>query len=159
PVDFVALEQARKVKNAQGDVLPAGVPFSGAELAALFAVCDADRRPAGRRDSALFAVLRQTGARRFEVAGLDMADYEPGAGGLRFRLLKRGRQKASALAKDAQALVNEWLAIRGDAPGALLCPVDRVGRIRIGRLSGTAIRDIIIRRCAEAGIAQHKPHD
>lgn len=159
-VDYVALEQARKVKNVPGrSEVPRGQPLSTAEMAALFATCAADATARGRRDAALFALLRQTGGRRFEVAALDVGDYDAASARLRFRTGKRGRERVCVLVDEAKRLVDVWLEVRSESSGPLLCPVGRGGRVRVARITGGGILKIMTKRCDEAGMRHHSPHD
>ncbi len=52
------------------------------------------------------------------------------------------------------------MAMRGDSPGPLFCPIDRTGNLGLGRmLTGEAIRQILARRTLAAGLAAISPHD
>ena len=54
----------------------AGRALSYGEWMGLLAVCSSDRSAAGARDVALIALLKVTGLRRAEVAGLQLASYD-----------------------------------------------------------------------------------
>ena len=75
-------ERVRQVESVKGSRLPAGRALSRGEIAALLDACANDDSAAGRRDAAAIALLYAGGLRRAELAGLDLADYEPGTGAL-----------------------------------------------------------------------------
>ncbi len=53
-----------------------------------------------------------------------------------------------------------WLELRGDGPGPFFCPIDRVGTLRLPQaMTGEAIRQLLGRRRAAAGLAALSPHD
>src|SRR5262249_18446975 len=54
---------------------------------------------------------------------------------------------------------DEWLTVRGPVPGPLLCPVYAPGQVRIARMTGGGIFKIMAKRCQEAGVPPHTPHD
>ncbi len=64
------------------------------------------------------------------------------------------------LSPTATALIEGWLAWRGNLPGPLFCPVDRGDTVQHGRtLSGEAIRQVLGRRSLAAGVKALSPHD
>ncbi|MBB5139601.1 site-specific recombinase XerD [Thermocatellispora tengchongensis] len=143
--------------------LPAGSHVPPEVVGAALEVCERDETPAGPRDAALLAVLYSTGCRRAEVAGLTLADYDPGARSLRVRG-KRDRERLVYLNGQAVARLERWLAIRGRARGALFCPISRAGRLRTrdgapAPMTGQAVADILARRLAAAGASPRTPHD
>src|SRR5262245_13696107 len=68
-------QRAADLKSVEATRLPRGHHLPGTALGAALAACD--ESPAGRRDAALLGVLFSTGARRAEIAGLALADYDP----------------------------------------------------------------------------------
>jgi hypothetical protein len=78
-------QRAADLKSVEGSRLPRGHHLPGQALGAALAVCDEDLSPAGRRDAALLGVLYSTGARRAEIAGLALTDYDPAERSLRVR--------------------------------------------------------------------------
>jgi len=150
--------RAADVTAVKGDRLPAGRSITTGELAALMDVCAADLTAAGARDAAILALMYTTGCRRAEVCAADLADYDPAAG-----LVVRGKGRKERLvhvvngAADAMA---DWLAIRGDRPGALFLPVRKGGHVvRVARLSTTAINMLLQRRAKAAGVKAISCHD
>ena len=156
-------QRAADLRSVEGSRLPRGHHLPGRALSAALAVCDEDDSPAGRRDAALLGVLFSTGARRAEIAGLALADYDPAERSLRVRG-KRDKERLVYVTVEAAARLDAWIAVRGRAPGALFPPVSRGGRCRSrdGRLAhptGQAIAGIVTRRLAQAGADPHTPHD
>jgi site-specific recombinase XerD len=156
-------QRAVDLKSVDGSRLPRGHHIPDRSLAAALAVCEADPSPAGRRDAALLAVLYTTGARRGEIAGLAIGDYDPAERSLRVRG-KRDKERLVYVTVEAATRLDAWIAVRGRGPGALFPPISRVGRCRVrdGGLAhptGQAIAGILTRRLAQAGVPPHTPHD
>jgi site-specific recombinase XerD len=156
-------KRAVDLRAVEGTRLPRGRHISGDALAAVLAACADDGGPAGRRDAALLAVLYTTGARRAEIAGLALPDYDPAERSLRVRG-KRDKERLVYVTAEASALLDAWIAVRGRTLGALFPPISRGGRCRIadGRFThptGQAIAAILARRIDQAGVASHTPHD
>jgi site-specific recombinase XerD len=156
-------KRAVDLRSVDGSRLPRGRHIAADSLGAVLAACAADTTPAGRRDAALLGVLYTTGARRAEIAGLALTDYDPGERSLRVRG-KRDKERLVYVTPDAAALLDAWIAVRGRTPGALFPPIGKGGRCRStdGRFShpsGQAIAGILTRRIAQAGVRPHTPHD
>jgi len=140
------------------------------EIMALMAVCQSDPSPAGVRDAAIVALLRVTGLRRAEVAGLDVTAYDRQAE----RLTVTGKlNKTRAIPIEdpgARGALADWLHLRGLKPGSLFARIDRVagGRHAIARdpeigqpqgLTDQAIYTILDERRKQAGVEPFTPHD
>lgn len=156
-------QRAVDLKSVEGSRLPRGHHIPDRSLAAALAVCDADPSPAGRRDAALLAVLYTTGARRGEIAGLAVGDYDPAERSLRVRG-KRDKERLVYVTVEAAMRLDAWVAVRGRGPGALFPPISRMGRCRVrdgvlAHPTGQAIAGILDRRLAQAGVPPHTPHD
>ncbi|GIH95499.1 tyrosine-type recombinase/integrase [Planobispora siamensis] len=156
-------QRAADLPTVEHTRLPTGQHVPPEVVGAALAACDGDDSPAGARDAALLAVLYSTGCRRAEIAGLTLADYDPGARSLRVRG-KRDKERMVYLTTQAVGRLERWLAVRGRAAGALFCPIGRHGslRVRDGRpatMTGQAVADILARRMAQAGAMPRTPHD
>jgi integrase len=95
------------------------------------------------RDMALLLIGFAGGFRRSEIAAFDLRDVSFSAEGL---VLFVGRSKADQERHGAEvgieavpasplcavSALHRWLAVRGDAPGALFCRLDRGGNLVIG---------------------------
>lgn len=154
-----AYQRAADLKNVRGTRLPAGRALAGMEVVRLFESCDADEIAArGSRDAALLAVLYGAGVRRNEAATLLLGDYDADTETLRVRG-KGDKERLCPLAEGGAARIESWLLLRGRLPGALLCPVNKAGRITLRVMSGQAVWGIILRRAKDAGVEAFSPHD
>lgn len=151
--------QAADVKAVKGQTLPAGRYIPPGERAALLDACANDPTPAGARDGAIIALLCSCGARRAELAGANLADYDLAAGELVIRG-KGNKERLGYLVNGAVEALADWLAVRGDAPGALFLPIRKGGHLVRGeRLTTQAVWHIVQERARQAGIKNLSPHD
>jgi integrase len=90
---------------------------------------------------------------------LDLADYAPESGELRVRAGKGGKERLVYATNGAKAALEAWLGIRGSEPGALLLPVDKVGRVIARRMTDQAVLYILRKRAGDARIERFTPHD
>jgi site-specific recombinase XerD len=151
-------QRAVMVKAVTGTTLPAGRGATPGEISALMADCENDPSPAGVRDAALIAVWYTCGLRRAELAGLDLADYDPASDGLKIRG-KRNKERLVYLINGAARAVADWLAMRGNETGALFCAINKGGRLSHERLTAQALYNLLARRCESAGVKTLSPHD
>ena len=156
--DYARASDLAPVKHTR---LPAGRHIPPEVVGAALSACTDDT--AGRRDAALIAALYTTGCRRAELASLSLADYDPGGRSLHVRG-KGDKERLVYLTADAISLLERWLTARGNAQGALFCPISRSGRVRLRDrrpvpLTGQGIADILARRMGEAGAAKRTAHD
>lgn len=149
----------RRVKNVRNETVPAGRSLAPGEIAGLMRACADDPTPAGARDAALIALLYVTGARRSEVAALDVADFDADTGGLTIRHGKGNKQRMVYATNGALDALRDWLEVRGEPGGALFCPVNKSGRVTIRQMTGQAVRRILEKRTRQAGIEDATPHD
>ncbi len=143
----------------RGTTLPSGCALTIGELRALFEICVQDRKPHGARDAAMIAVLYGAGLRRSEVVALNLSDYDAASGEIKVRRGKgRKARKCYAPAGCVMAL-ERWLKVRGDAAGALFCPIAKGNRMFIRHLTDQAVLFVLTKRAKEAGVLQFSPHD
>jgi integrase len=107
----------------------------------------------------LIGILRGAGLRRAEVVKLEVRDFQPEAGALEVRGGKGGKDRTVYLPSEAISYLENWLAIRGRKPGALLCPIRKGGQIEIRHMTPQAVLLIVQKRAAEAGVESFSPHD
>ena len=151
-------ERIRSVKAVRGEKLLTGRALATDEVAALLRVCVKDGDAGGARDAALIAVMFAGGLRRSEVVGLDLDDYDPEAGELIVRG-KGGKERMLYVNGGATEALADWLAHRGNVPGALFQPVTAGGCVTPRRMSDQAVYNILVRRAREAGVRRFSPHD
>lgn len=140
-------------------VTPKPVPvFTGEELAALFGTCRG-RDFADRRDLAIMTMLRDTGLRLSECAGLDLADVDPLAReatvtgkGSRVRTVKYSFEAARALDRYLRAREKRLTASATLRPDLTALWIGR-----LGRLTDSGIYQIVERRGEQAGLKVN-PH-
>jgi len=150
-------QAAASVENVEGATLPAGRGITPGELAAMLDACAADQDPGGVRDAAIIALLYSAGLRRAELARLDLEDYNAQTGELKVRG-KRRKERLLPIEGGAAEALADWLAVRGDHAGALLCRIRKGGRLS-GRLSTQAVWHIVQERAKAAGVRDVSPHD
>jgi site-specific recombinase XerD len=150
--------EAVDLPKIRGERLPRGRVLDGEEITALFEVCLADRSPAGLRDAAMIGVL-MGGLRRGEVVALTVRDLNRKTGALTIRQGKGNQDRITYLPEGALRAVLDWLEGRGKAPGALLCPVDRWGKIKIRHMRDQVVMNVLQKRAEQAEVATFAPHD
>ena len=169
------LKEARKLKLIEAEDYEAAIDLpridtpprklrgralKGDEIAALFEACQKeDARTIDVRDAALIAILRGGGLRRNEVVNLELKDFDSSTGAIEVHKAKRGAYRKVYLPTGACAIVEQWLAIRGNAPGALLCPIHRWGQVALRPMTSDAVLRILKRRAQEAGVDSFSAHD
>ena len=131
------------------------------KVTSLALACRADSTAAGLRDSALMAVGYGAGLRRFEIAALNVGDWNPAEQSLRISHGKGDKPRIVYLSDSAARCVARWLELR---PGAaddspLFCPVNKAGRVADRRLTDQAIYNMLEKRRTQAGIKAFSPHD
>lgn len=146
------------IRRTRGTAQEGKRALGSGELRAVLATIPSDL--AGIRDRCILALGFAGALRRSELSALDLADLRPTSDGL-VLCLRRGKSDqegrselraisyGSSSACPVKATV-AWMQRARLADGALLRPVDQVGRLGAGRLSGAAIAVIVKRRVAEA---------
>jgi len=171
-------EQAARVatvRDVKGERLPKGRHVSPGELASLMRACDEDESPAGVRDSALIALAWVTGARRAELAALEVGDVHWNDDDEAAIIIRKGKgdKQRTAYANDgAAAALRDWLKIRGDGSGPMFYPITKSGKVqrdtrRAGlrgrkgeavevpaRLSTEALAQMLAKRAEQAGLSE-----
>ena len=146
--------------RVRGSTLPAGRLVLPGEIRALFAACD-DGTNGGARDAAILALLGGALLRRAEGSALNHpGDYNLETGEVLVREGKGRKARITYVPPGGREAVADWLRVRGDEPGPLLCPVRKDGLVTITRLSPHAIRVALQRRQRRApGVKDLTPHD
>ncbi|MGW2220984.1 tyrosine-type recombinase/integrase [Nonomuraea sp. NPDC001684] len=168
-------DRAQRVAQFRGTRLPTGKHLPVERVGALFAACDADLyrddvedeaprerlRRTALRDAAILAALYSTGARRSELAGVALADYDPVGRSLLIRHGKRNKERYVYLTSGAVGRIEAWLTVRGSDPGGLFAPfTPRGGHVRrtkagiVAHMSGQTVGDVIANRAEQAGLSE-----
>lgn len=157
-MDSEEYARIRNVESVRGDRLLQGRALQPGEIGALLGACAEDEGPAGVRDAALIAVLYAGGLRRAEVVSVDLEDYDPEIGELKVTG-KGNRQRLVPFDNGALDALADWLEVRGDEPGPLFPPIDKVGRIGTKRMTPQAVYKLLRKRAAQAKVKEFSPHD
>lgn len=164
-------QRAIDIGTVRGSTLPKGRALSAGELRALLQVCAQDDTPGGARDTALLALLYNTGLRRAEAVALDVADYDPQTGEVKVRAGKGHKARTIYANGNTRRALDKWIELRGqaealdaqagrpEASGALFLPVTKGGRIIARRLNNQTVLDVLLRRAKAAGVKNVSPHD
>lgn len=152
-------QRAILVPTVKGRRAPKGRLITADEVGAMLRACAADPTPVGARDAALLALLRGTGLRRAEVAALNVGDYQLETGELLVRGGKGNKDRRVWAPAGTRAAIAAWLAVRGDAAGALFFRAFKGGRISARRITAEAVAIVLATRAAAAGVAACTPHD
>lgn len=158
-MDADAYERIRGVRPVRGERLPVGRRLTKGELAALMDTCANDGSAAGVRDGCILALLYACGLRRSELSALALDSHDPASGEL--RVLGKGNKERMLYVDNgcADALA-DWREIRGGEIGPLFCPIDKAGRLMVGRgISDQAVYCILKKRAKQAGVRDLKTHD
>lgn len=151
--------KAASVKGVKNDTLPAGRELTSGEITALMADCASDATNAGARDAAIIALMYSCGLRREEVVTLDLTDFDAESG----RLVVKGKgnkERTAYITGGAARALADWLAVRGDDPGALFVAVNKSGRIvNYKNMTPKTIYKMLAKRAGEAGVKSFSPHD
>jgi integrase len=147
------------VEDVKGERPERGRHIDQGEISALLDACTTDRKnpTAGTRDAALIALAYQTGARREEIAGIELSDLTPNNEGIDvvIRHGKGNKARTVFIYNGTLSFLNDWLDLRGSEPGRLFCPVNKSGKIDPGgTMTGEALRQILEKRSAQAGLSE-----
>ena len=154
-------ETLRGVGRTHGARARRAAALTTAEVKQLSRACGAD--VAGLRDRALFLLGFAGAFRRSELVSLDVDHIVWTEAGMKLRIersktdksgegaeiaISRGRSDESCPA----TALRKWLDEAGISSGPLFRKVNRGGKVERSRLSTDAVRQILLRRPAQAGI-------
>lgn len=151
--------KAIDVDPVKGQRLPAGRALADTEVKALFLAALRRGGAQGKRDAVLLILTYGCGLRRGEVAALPLEAYRPEENAI--AVLGKGRKERLVyLPPNGNSHFYAWIAVRGDAPGPLVCPVDRYGHANLRRgLSEDSIYGVLADLAEKAGVRDFSPHD
>ena len=124
------------------------------EISVLITSCFSQKQPIDLRGAAVIAILRIGGIRRQELARLKLSDLDRTSGSLVVQRGKGNKRCIIYLTAEALEILEAWLAIRGSKPGALICPVNKGGRIELQHFAedGDGIYKLVRERAIKAGV-------
>ena len=159
-MEFADYTKATDIANVKASGSLRGRALSVEEIDALVDSC-APKTPLDLRDAAAIALLRIGGMRRQELAQLTLADLDLSSGSLVVRRGKGGKRRVVYLNEEAMTILSEWLAFRGNSPGALICPVNKGGRVELRHFAadGDGIYKLVRERATKALVERFSPHD
>ena len=134
-----------------------GVTWAQADAASALATGDT-LTLAGLRDAAIVPLASDAMLRVCEIAAIDVADFthlEDGAGLLKIRASKtdqEGRGAVAFLGAPTMRRVRAWTDAAGHTTGALFPRVRRNNVVGDEHISARAVRTIIAKRAADAGV-------
>ncbi len=150
------------VKDVTGTRPQKGRHIAPGELAALMQACQADLTPAGARDAAIIALAWATGARRSELAELQLSNFIKTAddeGDLRIHG-NGDKTRTVYIYNGASAALADWLTIRGDDDGPLFYAVNKGGRVIVGHgVSDEALAQMLSKCAGQAEVQNITWHD
>lgn len=145
-------------ERARDDDRPAAVREAHRKMCALFDACREDGSARGIRDAAVLSILYGAGVPRATALALPLGAYDADRAVLTWPV--GGRQggdgpedeaRARRATDGARAAMEDWLEIRGTAPGPLLCRL--AGGSGTGRaLAEEAVSSILRRWARRSGV-------
>ena len=158
-MDAISYRKATDLPSIKATSRVAGRALTTVEITSIMEVCVNDFSLQGVRDAALIAILRGTGLRRAEMVKLKKSDFDVETGAVEVRKGKGGKDRTVYLPTSAIPYVVKWLKVRGQTPGALLCPIRKGGEIQYRHLSSQSVLLIVQKRASHAGVKTFSPHD
>ena len=161
-LDTDELERIRGVKGDSGTRELSGRSIPEGEVRAVLQACAGDPTPAGARDIAMISVAAVCGARRAEIASLDIEQMKIEGGEMvSIKVIGKGnRQRTLYVVGNAFYALQDWLEIRGMEPGAVFCRIAKGGRIIPSDfISPMALDKILAKRSRGAHIDKVCWHD
>jgi len=154
-------ETLRGIGRRHGAPARRAAALTTTEIKKLSGACGPDL--AGRRDRALFLLGFAGAMRRSELVGLDVAHVTWTSDGLKL-LIERSKTDAEgegaevAIARGRSeescpvTALRTWLTAAKIKAGPLFRKVNRGGKVEAGRLVPDGVRQILLRRAAQAGV-------
>lgn len=125
-----------------------------ADVKALIAACKGTGFTE-RRDTALILMMLDTGGRLSEIANLTIEDLDLHGWGVAHVRGKGGKYRSLPMGPTTLKAVDSYLRVRAKHPEAHRPELWLGGK---GRLTGSGIRQMLKRRCQQAGIEVVHPH-
>ncbi|MFM2315397.1 MAG: hypothetical protein RLZZ04_4675 [Cyanobacteriota bacterium] len=153
--------KAVDLPNVKGTGQLRGRALTTREIESLIECCYEQGGAIAIRDAAVIAILRCGGIRRQEIVQLNLDDLDLATGELTIRRGKGGKFRLVYLTKEAIGMIEDWLKVRGDTSGALICPVNKGGKVILRHFAsdGDGIYKLVKARAISAGVKHFSPHD
>ena len=160
-IDASDYHKAVDIPNVKGTGQLRGRALSTREIESLIECCYEQGGAIALRDAAVIAILRCGGIRRQEIVQLNLDDLDLVTGELTIRRGKGGKFRLVYLTKEAISMIEDWLEVRSDLPGALICPVNKGGKVILRHFAsdGDGIYKLVKARAMIAGVKHFSPHD
>ncbi len=160
-MESLDFQKAVAIPNVKGTGQLRGRALSTAEINTLIENCRQENLPISVRDAAVIAILRSGGIRRQELVKLELEDLNLVTGELTIRQGKGGKFRLVYLTAEAMEMIEQWLEVRGDLPGALICPINKGGRVELRHFApdGDGIYKLVRARALKSGVKHFSPHD
>ncbi|HHP7231136.1 MAG TPA: tyrosine-type recombinase/integrase [Xenococcaceae cyanobacterium] len=160
-IDASDYHKAVDISNVKGTGKLRGRALDTDEIESLIECCYEQGDAIAKRDAAVIAILRCGGIRRQEIVRLELDDLEFKTGELTIRRGKGGKFRIVYLTNEAIGMIEDWLEVRGDLTGALICPVNKGGSITLRHFAedGDGIYKLVKARAISAGVKHFSPHD
>jgi integrase/recombinase XerC len=154
------LDRVRAEKAPKGSVLPRGKNIKRQVIRELIECCEADERPQGKRDAAIFAVLYGTGMRKAESVNITISNINFDEKYI--QVLGKGNKQLQKFAPNwVFEKIRTWIDLKDQVtPGAphLFSRIRKGGTILNVGITKHAIYHIVKTRALEVGITV-MPHD
>jgi site-specific recombinase XerD len=150
--------RATSVKGIKYSRLPHGRFILAKERAALIHTCRADSSALGIRDVAVMTLLFSTGLRVTALCQVDLGDVNITLNWIR-AIDKGNKESKKPLNPETKQALENWLEVRGGAPGPLFWPARKGGTVRPGRLSQQSVDAMLQARAQRAGLGHLSAHD
>jgi integrase/recombinase XerD len=153
--------KAVDIPNVKGTGQLRGRALTTREIESLIECCYEQGGAIAIRDAAVIAILRCGGIRRQEIVQLNLDDLDLATEELTIRRGKGGKFRLVYLTTEAIGMIEDWLEVRSDLPGALICPVNKGGKVILRHFAsdGDGIYKLVKARAISAGVKHFSPHD
>lgn len=145
------LQRAKScLKVVKGHRVQRGKHIAKRQLRAMLASAVARQDKMGLRDACAI-VLMSVGLRRNEVAMVEYDDFDSETG----RLIVRGKgnkERTLYLNNGSLQAVRDWVEVRGNTSGRLLCAIDKGGGVKHKGLSQQAVYLIFQKHAKSVGV-------
>jgi integrase/recombinase XerD len=160
-IDAKDYHKAVDIGNVKGTGQLRGRALSTVEIESLIECCYQQGDALSLRDAAVIAILRCGGIRRQEIVQLNLDDLDLATGELTIRRGKGGKFRLVYLTTEAMGMIEDWLEVRGELPGPLICPVNKGGKVILRHFAsdGDGIYKSVKARATIAGVKHFSPHD